>query len=332
MIAVVRGSGRLPVTALALAFGILTNGSGPVMADEDGYQLAAPVAPVPGVAVAPVPTELIGPVPGGVIGPVPGGPVGPGPSHNPHKKGLGTLGYGPPGLFPGFYGFGLGFHLDYGYGGKKALGMGVEGGYPFYAGPGYPHEPPPLRRFHHLLPYLYNGSSPCGFEYPFSVVEDIGPLVPNKPVMPGSGRADLGSGDPYNDDFGPFTGAFPYPETYFAPYASAAPGVSSAVRGPYPPMAAPGAGAARDLGIDAEIAVEADGTRGLKVSKVNPGTAAENAGLQVGDVIHSVNGYFTEQLGNVPWIIANAAPDGALKINVRSTKDGEMHTLTAQLP
>src|SRR6516164_5664685 len=41
----------------------------------------------------------------------------------------GTLGYGGYGLYPGFSGFGLSFHLGYGYGGY-ALGVGAEGGYP----------------------------------------------------------------------------------------------------------------------------------------------------------------------------------------------------------
>ena len=37
----------------------------------------------------------------------------------------GTLGYGPPGIYPGFQGFGLGYHLGYGYGGD-ALGSRAE--------------------------------------------------------------------------------------------------------------------------------------------------------------------------------------------------------------
>jgi S1-C subfamily serine protease len=97
-------------------------------------------------------------------------------------------------------------------------------------------------------------------------------------------------------------------------------------------MTTPNPGAARDLGIDADVSADARGTRGLKVSKVNSGSAAEKAGLQVGDMIYSINGYFTEQLGNLTWIIANAAPDGALKMKVRAARDGQMHTLTAELP
>src|SRR5207248_44563 len=51
--------------------------------------------------------------------------------------GPGALGWGGPGLYPGFYGFGLSFHRGYGYGGS-GLGVGAGGGYPYYGGPGYP--------------------------------------------------------------------------------------------------------------------------------------------------------------------------------------------------
>jgi hypothetical protein len=57
--------------------------------------------------------------------------------HSRRVSASGTLGYGPPGVYPGFQGFGLGYHLGYGYGGD-ALGPEADGGYPFYCGPGYP--------------------------------------------------------------------------------------------------------------------------------------------------------------------------------------------------
>lgn len=88
----------------------------------------------------------------------------------------------------------------------------------------------------------------------------------------------------------------------------------------------------RSLGIDVEPVVEAAGVRGLKVSKVYPGTAAEGAGLQVGDVIHSINGYLTEERGNLAWIIANAAANNNLKMNVRKLSDGKKQIVTVQLP
>ena len=60
--------------------------------------------------------------------------------------GYGTLGYGGYGLYPGFLGFGLSFHLGYGYGGR-AWALAAHGGYPFYGGRGYPHGEPILKRF-----------------------------------------------------------------------------------------------------------------------------------------------------------------------------------------
>ncbi len=68
----------------------------------------------------------------------------------------GTLGWAEYGLYPGLYGFSLRWHPGYGYG-KYALGVGADGGYPFYGGPGYPHQPPPLRRCGPAAPYAYLG-------------------------------------------------------------------------------------------------------------------------------------------------------------------------------
>ena len=95
---------------------------------------------------------------------------------------------------------------------------------------------------------------------------------------------------------------------------------------------APAAGQGRYLGIDEEPVVEAGGKQGIKVANVYPGTPAEKAGLRPGDVIHSINGYLTEQRGNLAWIIANAAPGNLLKMNVRTARDSQDHTITAQLP
>jgi hypothetical protein len=88
----------------------------------------------------------------------------------------------------------------------------------------------------------------------------------------------------------------------------------------------------RLLGIDEDPLVMPDGAKAMKVSKVFPGTAAEKAGLQAGDVIRSVNGYLTEQRGNLAWIIANATPNNELKINVQTAKDGQNRLITATLP
>jgi serine protease Do len=88
----------------------------------------------------------------------------------------------------------------------------------------------------------------------------------------------------------------------------------------------------RYLGIDEEPITDASGLRGMKVTNVYSGTAAERAGLQVGDMIYSINGYLTEQRGNLAWIIGNAAPNDQLRMSVKTTKDGREHTITAQLP
>jgi hypothetical protein len=87
----------------------------------------------------------------------------------------------------------------------------------------------------------------------------------------------------------------------------------------------------RLLGIDEEPVVLADGAKAMKVGKVYPGTAAEKAGLQVGDVIRSVNGYLTEQRGNLAWVIANASSKNELKLSVQSAKDSQTHVITAML-
>lgn len=88
----------------------------------------------------------------------------------------------------------------------------------------------------------------------------------------------------------------------------------------------------RLLGIDEEPVVISGGVKAMKVGKVWPGTAAERAGLQAGDVIRSVNGYLTEERGNLAWVIANAAPDNQLKINLQAAKDGQTRLITATLP
>lgn len=170
-----------------------------------------------------------------------GEPAGIGPRPKSHKwfsghpsqsgPGVGTLGYGPPGLSPGFQGFGLGYHLGYGYGGQ-ALGPGAFGGYPYYSGPGYPHPWPRLHRFGHLNPFPYDGG-------PGSPTPDcphyfggVGPLVADRPVI----AIERGPGEaPSNSGFGPFTGTLPYSESDIAPFTTraasggSASGVSTAV-------------------------------------------------------------------------------------------------------
>jgi hypothetical protein len=88
----------------------------------------------------------------------------------------------------------------------------------------------------------------------------------------------------------------------------------------------------RDLGIDAEPITDAAGLHGMKVTKVYPDTAAEGAGLRVGDVIYASNGYLTQKPGDLAWIIANAARDARLNMSVKTARDRREHLLTAVLP
>jgi PDZ domain len=268
--------------------------------------------------------------------------------HKPHQghhkhpgPGMGTLGYGPPGLYPGFQGFGLGYHLGYGYGGD-ALGVGAEGGYPFYGGPGYPHPWPRLRRFGRITPFpFYSGPGGPTPECP-NYYGPVGPLFAGPSVVD-AGR-EPGQADDA-DGYGAFTGALPYPEMALAPFITAAAaggssrGVSSASSPNAPPNPTPASGetldehaATRTLGADAEAVVDPGRGRGLKITRVYAGSVAERAGLRIGDLIHSINGYPTELLSSLAWIIANAAPDRVLKMSVRTASDGKVHSITAKVP
>jgi hypothetical protein len=267
----------------------------------------------------------------------------------------GTLGYGPPGFYPGFQGFGLGYHLGYGYGGG-ALGVGAEGGFPFYAGPGYPHAEPPLRRIGGINPFTYYGGP--GYPTPDhpNYFGGIGQLVPDRPVV----TIATDRGEPSETaDYGLFTGAIPDAEALFAPFTSPAaagklttPGGTSSDPAAIPtnPVTNPGSGsgspatpsamggrtrpstAGCSLGIDAEPVVDANAARAMKVSNVYPGTAAEKAGLHVGDLIYSINGYGTQARENAEWIIVKAAPDKVLAMSVRAASDGKVRSVRAQLP
>jgi len=122
-------------------------------------------------------------------------------------------------------------------------------------------------------------------------------------------------------------------------YATGYPGPSVEVT--YNPAYAAPAGSAantvmpaqgRSLGIAEEPITDASGLRGIKVTNVYPGTAAERAGLRVGDVIYASNGYLTERRGNLAWIIANAARDSRLNLSVKTARDRREHFITALLP
>jgi hypothetical protein len=87
----------------------------------------------------------------------------------------------------------------------------------------------------------------------------------------------------------------------------------------------------RYLGIDEQPVTDASGS-GMKVMQVYSGSAAQQAGLQVGDVIYSANGYTTQQPGNLAWIIATVPSNGVLQMTVRTARDGAFHVINAQLP
>jgi hypothetical protein len=258
--------------------------------------------------------------------------------HGAGGPGRGTMGYGGPGLFPGYYGFGLKYHRGYGYGGK-ALGVGAFGGYPFYGGPGYPHPSPHLRRFCGTEPFgYYGGPGYSGFGY-CNFFDEPGRLVVNEDVVAVVNRGETGSEGGYGygsgdlSDYGIFTGALPYPESYFAPYTAAA--ASGSATGPSPSGPATTVNtiaSARDFGIDEESVVGADGARAIKVSSVVPGSLAQKAGLQAGDVIRSVNHYVPTQLGDLGWIIANATPRSELTMYIGTLSEGKERAVTVKLP
>ncbi len=122
----------------------------------------------------------------------------------------------------------------------------------------------------------------------------------------------------YGSNYGYYDNGYYYPN-YGYDYSTAAPAV-------YP---APAQG--RYLGIDEQSVVDA-GVQGMQVLRVYAGSAAEQAGLQAGDVIYSANGYLTQQHGNLAWIISTVPPNGVLQMNVRSARDGATHAVNAQLP
>lgn len=302
----------------------------------------------------------------GSSGTVRAGEYAPGPYGGPPSKlgigwlcnpdmGCGTLGYGPPGLFRGFYGFGNGFHLGYGYGGY-ALGVGATDGDPWYGGPGYPHPEPPLNRFGRILPFTTalgsGGPTPANPNF----YQAMAGLSIDKPVARVTDQP--GVDQVYPGDFGPNTGAVPYPEQVFAPFAARAAATGSATGQPTPapppevPNTPEGVGLAvppsqvypgrrapagtptqaRELGFDQEPATTPAGLRGMQVTRVDEGSLAQKAGLRVGDLIISINGYLTDEPGNLPWIIINKADDRLLRLNVRSPGEAQDKELKLELP
>jgi PDZ domain len=231
--------------------------------------------------------------------------------------GMGMGGMGMGGMGGGRFGGGFGggrfggFNRGFGFGGLGFGGFGFGGFYPGFYGY-YPYGYGLGYGGYGGLGYGgyggmgyggyggmgYGGYGGMGYGYPgYGYAANAYPSSPNGGAMPASG-------------------GFGYNAAYVAPASGAAmPGMQR-----------------RYLGIDEEPMVGSDGSKAIKISNVYPNTAAEKAGLKVGDVLRSVNGYLTEQRGNLAWIIANASPNNELKLNVQTAKDGQTHQIVATLP
>ena len=220
MLSIARSSGGLPVKGFALALGISVLLGASVMADGDGHADFAEGR------------------------------------FKPKYLGEGTLGWAEYGLYPGLYGFSLRWHPGYGYG-LYALGVGADGGYPFYGGPGYPHPWPQLRRFGPATPFAYYGGPDWPRDPLCNYYAGIGGLAIEKPVVtigePGdSGLCQRSWRRPTRSRFWSVYRGYSLSETTFAPYTSAAaPPVHPARRarpdrGRLP--AGPAAGGSREAG------------------------------------------------------------------------------------
>ena len=70
-----------------------------------------------------------------------------------------------------------------------------------------------------------------------------------------------------------------------------------------------------------------DSTNGAVVVQVEPGSPAEKAGLQVGDVILSYNGKAIDEANLLPRLVGETKPGGQAKLEV--SRNGERRTLAA---
>jgi hypothetical protein len=235
----------------------------------------------------------------------------------------------------GFQGFGLGYHLGYGFGGKElgfghgpyAMGVGAEGGYPNYGGPGYPHPAPFLSRKLPIVPFChFAGPGYPTPENPNFFGDPAGPLVTDQPVITFENDPSLPM---QPGGYGSFDGTLPYPESTFAPFTTMI-GEYGMGSGSSSANSAPPASTA--LGMVFEPFTETGRTPGMKITNVAASGVAEKAGLQVGDILVSMNGYVTQKLTDPEWIILNASPDKVLKMMVRSASDAKERQLTARLP
>ncbi|MFI5461654.1 MAG: PDZ domain-containing protein [Isosphaerales bacterium] len=86
----------------------------------------------------------------------------------------------------------------------------------------------------------------------------------------------------------------------------------------------------RYLGIDQLQVVDGQGQRGIQIVSVHKGSVAEKAGLERGDLLLFCNGYVTQNVGDLPWIIANTT-DSTLRLHVRNVRDGLVYRITVEL-
>jgi len=80
-------------------------------------------------------------------------------------------------------------------------------------------------------------------------------------------------------------------------------------------------GFAKSLGMDRSV--------GALVSAVTPDSAADKAGIRVGDVILALNGTQILQSSDLPPLVGNTAP--GVKVNVRLLRDGKERDITVVL-
>ena len=74
---------------------------------------------------------------------------------------------------------------------------------------------------------------------------------------------------------------------------------------------------------------EIDSTKGAMVSEILEGSAAEKAGLKVGDIILKIDGREVEGIGDVRNTIAMAAPGSQVRLLVH--RDGKERTITVRI-
>jgi PDZ domain len=232
-------------------------------------------------------------------------------------KGGGGGGGGGHGGGGGGHGGGGGGHSGGGYhgGGYRGGGYGGQGGYRHYPVQGYSSG---YSGFY--FPGFYLGGYGYGNGYDY-----------------GNGYSNYGYpstyGYGYTDPNTNYAPGYVYPPadgTYVYPVQNATPPAATVVQPTVPVAVSTGTQGAL-LGIDEQSVVDALG-QGMRVDRVYPGSPAERAGLQVGDVIHSANGYLTQVHGNLTWIINTQAPNGVLNLSVHRASDDRDATIVAQLP